>query len=361
MFVEKAMSIHGGDIYRNPGVLDFSANCNCFGMPASVREAAVQGVQCANAYPDPECEALREAIADYEDVEATQILCGNGASELLLAITTALQPKRVLLAAPCFLEYERVLMAASAKIEWHLLSEKEGYVPRETFLDALQKTDADMVILSNPNNPTGALLSSEYMEQIVRITKERKITLILDECFLDFLDEPERYSAKQHLDSDSFLIVLKAFTKTFACAGLRIGYLLCMNKEILCNCKSHLPEWNVSLPATYAGIAASKERAWLSETSAKIRVEREWLRAQLTKLGFHVYPGAANFLFFTGEAGLYAHCLSQGILIRDCSNYRGMGSGSYRVCVRRHEENVRFLQVIEGWKENLIGDCEINS
>ena len=148
--------------------------------------------------------------------------------------------------------------------------------------------------------------------------------------------------------------MLKAFTKTFACAGLRIGYLLCADQKLLYRCKMHLPEWNVSLPATYAGIAASKERPWLSETSAKIRAERKWMLEQLTELGFHVYPGAANFLFFTGEAGLYAHCLSQGILIRDCSNYRGLGSGSYRVCVRRHEENGRFLHVLEGWKENLI-------
>ena len=109
------MSIHGGDIYRNPGVLDFSANCNCFGMPASVQEAAMRGVQCADAYPDPECEALREAIAAYERVKADQILCGNGASELLLAIATALQPKRALLAAPGFLEYERVLTALGAE------------------------------------------------------------------------------------------------------------------------------------------------------------------------------------------------------------------------------------------------------
>ena len=274
------MSIHGGDIYRNPGVLDFSANCNCFGMPASVREAAMRGVQCADAYPDPECEALREAIAAYERVKADHILCGNGASELLLAIATALQPKRALLAAPGFLEYERVLTALGAEIQWSLLSDKEEYLPGETFLDALQKTDADMVILSNPNNPTGALMLPEYIRQIVTITEERKIMLVMDECFLDFLEDADRYSAKQYLSADSSLIVLKAFTKTFACAGLRIGYLLCSDQDVLCKCKIHLPEWNVSLPATYAGIAASKERPWLAETSSQIRAEREWLLEQ---------------------------------------------------------------------------------
>lgn len=340
------MYIHGGDIYRNPGVLDFSVNCNFYGMPASVREAAMRGVQCADAYPDPEWEALREAIADYEGVEPTQILCGNGASELLLALVEALQRRRALLAAPCFLEYERVLAVAGAQIEWHLLSEKDGYLPGEAFLDALKKTDADIVILSNPNNPTGVLVLPEYLKAIITITKARGIILVMDECFLDFLEEPERYSAKQYLESDRQLILLKAFTKTFACAGLRIGYLLCSNQDILCKCKMHLPEWNVSLPATYAGIAATREWEWLRETAESIRMEREWLRERLTELGYRVYPGAANFLFFLGEAGLYEHCLSHNILIRDCSNYRGLGAGAYRVCVRRREENEWLLKVL---------------
>lgn len=338
--------MHGGDIYRNPGVLDFSANCNCFGMPLSVQEAAVRGVQCAEAYPDPEWEALREAIADYEGVESSRIVCGNGASELLLALAEALQPRHALLAAPCFLEYERVLSAVGARVEWHVLSEQDGYLPGVDFLDALKKTDADMVILSNPNNPTGTLLSPEYLKEIIALTQVRGITLVMDECFLDFLEEPERYSAKQYLESDKYLIVLKAFTKTFACAGLRIGYLLSSDQDILCKCKTHLPEWNVSLPATYAGIAAAREREWLRETAQKIRKEREWLRERLTELGYRVLPGTANFLFFMGEAGLYEHCLSHNILIRDCSNYRGLGEGAYRVCVRRREENEWLLKVI---------------
>lgn len=340
------MNIHGGDIYRNPGVLDFSANCNCFGMPESVQAAAIRGVQCANTYPDPECEALREAIAGYEGVNPSQILCGNGASELLLALAEALQPRRALLAAPCFLEYERVLTAVGTKTQWHLLAEKDDYLPGAAFLEELKHTDADMVILSNPNNPTGTLLSPEYLQEIIKLTKARGITLVMDECFLDFLEEAERYSAKQYLKSDSHLIILKAFTKTFACAGLRIGYLLCSDQDVLCKCKIHLPEWNVSLPATYAGIAATGEREWLRETAEDIRTEREWLRERLTELGYRVLPGAANFLFFMGEPGLNEHCLSHHILIRDCSNYRGLGTGTYRVCVRRRQENERLMKVI---------------
>lgn len=334
------MGIHGGDIYNHPNVLDFSANCNCYGMPERVREAAIRGVQSAASYPDSEWRALREAIADYEGVEKSQIVCGNGASELLLALAMALQPKRAFLTAPCFLEYERVLKLVGAQIEW-----QSG----EDFLERLQATDAELVILSNPNNPTGELLMPQTVRQMVDIVEARGMDLVVDECFLDFLEDAEAYSCKQYLKSSPHLMVLKAFTKTFACAGLRLGYLLSANTDALCNCKKYLPEWNVSLPATYAGIAATKEREWLRETSQKIRAEREWLRGKLEALGFQVCSGAANFLFFTGKAGLYEHCLTQGILIRDCSNYHGLGAGAYRVCVKKRAENEKLLAAIQSW------------
>lgn len=349
------MHKHGGDIYRNPGVLDFSTNCNCFGMPGAVREAAMRGVQYADAYPDPEWETLREAIAGYEGIEPWEILCGNGASELLCAVAGALQPKRALLISPGFSEYERVLAAAGAQIEWYDLSEKDAYMPGVDFLEMLRHTTASCVMLSNPNNPTGGLLAPEYLREIIEITAARGIILVADECFLDFLEVPERYSCKRYLSQYPNLILLKAFTKTYACAGLRLGYLICANEDVLCRCKERLPEWNVSLPATYAGIAAAREREWLKKTAADIRVEREWLRGELERLGLRVVAGAANFLFFTGKAGLYEHCLSHNILIRDCSNYRGLGEGTYRVCVKKREENECLLRAIRGWEEFHAG------
>jgi threonine-phosphate decarboxylase len=341
------MNQHGGDIYSHPGVLDFSSNCNCYGMPQSVQQAAIRGVREAASYPDPQWRALRSALADYEKVPYQQIICGNGASELLLALASALAPKKAMLLAPGFLEYERVLTTAGTKIRWFTLSADLDYQPGNAFLELLRETDAQLVMLSNPNNPTGALLSPDYLGQMQEITRERGIILVVDECFLEFLEQPEIYSMKQYLASNDHLVVIRAFTKTFACAGLRLGYLLCGNQDILCECKKHLPQWNLSLPAAYAGVAAAGERQWLRERAAAIRLERDWLGEQLQRLGFRVYPGAANYLFFTGQPGLYEHCLSNGILIRDCSNYRGLAPGCYRICVRERSDNEHLLSVIE--------------
>ena len=352
---EVPMGIHGGNIYEHPGVIDFSANCNCYGMPDRVRGAAVRGVEQAAHYPDPQWSALREAIGAYEQVDPAQILCGNGASELLAALMRALRPRRALLIAPGFYEYERALEQVGAQITFYQTQPESGWQPGEAFLDLLRSEAEpyDVVMLSNPNNPTGALLAPEYIRRLVQLTADHQIRLVLDECFIEFMADSDKYSGKQYLQEYPHLVIVKAFTKTYACAGLRIGYVLGSDHTLLCNCKKELPEWNVSLPAAYAGIAATQERAWLREMAGRICTEREWLRGQLEAMGCVVFPAAANYLFFMWEQGVYEYCLSHGILIRDCSNYRGLGNGAYRVCVRTREENEQLLAVLAQYQDSL--------
>lgn len=349
------MSIHGGNIYEHPGVIDFSANCNCFGMPDRVREAAIRGVEQAMHYPDPQSQSLREAVGAYEQVDPAQILCGNGASELLAALMRTLRSKRALLAAPGFYEYERTLEQVGAQITFFQTQPEDGWQPGIEFLDLIRSEAEpwDVVMLSNPNNPTGTLLAPEYVRQLVQITADHQIRLVLDECFIEFVEESDKYSARQYLQEYPHLVLVKAFTKTYACAGLRIGYVLSSDQTLLCKCKKELPEWNVSLPAAYAGIAAAQERAWLRDTTGRIRTEREWLREQLETLGAMVFPAAANYLFFMWKQGLYEYCLSCGILIRDCSNYRGLGAGTYRVCVRTREEDEQLLAAMVQYRDSF--------
>ena len=121
--------------YEHPEVIDFSANCNCFGMPDRVREAAIRGVEQAMHYPDPQSQALREAVGVYEQVDPAQILCGNGASELLAALMRTLRPKRALLAAPGFYEYERTLEQGGARITFYQTQPEHGWQPGIEFLD----------------------------------------------------------------------------------------------------------------------------------------------------------------------------------------------------------------------------------
>ncbi len=337
---------HGGNIYEHPDVLDFSANCNCYGMPEAVRQAAMKGVLDAQVYPDPDCIALRTAIGAYESVDPSYVLCGNGASELLLALAQALRPAHALLLAPAFSEYERVLAAAGCRTSFYETDPAHDFLLTDGFFSCLESSGADILMLSNPNNPTGALYTHEELLRLLTVANDKQMTVVVDECFLEFVQEHERYTVIPELFRYHRLVVVRAFTKTYACAGLRIGYLLCADGKLLERCRMQLPTWNVSQPAIYAGIAATGQRQWLSDCAAAIGAEREWLSSELRALGFTVFSGAADYVFFCGESGLYEHCLSHGILIRDCSNYRGLGAGCYRVCVRLRAENERLLRVL---------------
>ena len=170
---------------------------------------------------------------------------------------------------------------------------------------------------------------------------------MLDECFEDFLEEPEKYSMKGYLKEYPRMFLLKAFTKKYAMAGIRLGYGFCGSPEILEQMKAVMQPWNVSVVAQEAGIAALKEETYVKESMAKIRKEREKLLEGMGKLGFFTFASEANYIFFKGPWNLQEKCLDKGIYIRDCSNYRGLRKGYYRVAVRTKEENQKLLEVLE--------------
>ncbi|MDD6037776.1 MAG: histidinol-phosphate transaminase [bacterium] len=343
--MQKKMLCHGGDRYRHPNTIDFSANCNCFGMPDEVRKAAIEGVEQSIYYPDPVSEQVRRALANYESVEPAQVLCGNGASELIMTLARALEVKRVLLISPDFSEYERAFRTAKSEIEYFELKRENAFAWSDDFLQELKQTKADCVVFSNPHNPTGGVMSPAILKEVIMLTAERGCRLVIDECFMEFAKSYENYSAKQFLSQNKHLVILKAFTKTFSCPGLRIGYLLSADGQLIDRCNDNLPEWNLSLAAQYAAIAATGEKEWLLKTTEIIREERVRVSGKLRELGLTVYDSEVNYIFFSGPKGLYEKSLKQGFLIRDCANYRGLTDGDYRICVRKQEENERLLMM----------------
>lgn len=336
--------IHGGDIYRNPGVTDFSVNSNPLGMPQAAADCLQRHMKEMEHYPDIWCEKLREAIAGFERRKADEILCGNGAAELFFAAALAVRPAKVLLPVPSFAEYERALAVTGAKICYYPLEERQEFRITEDFLDALTE-EIDLVILCSPNNPTGQPVQRGLLEQILDKCRSLKIRLMLDECFVDFLDEPEDYRMTDRLSDYPELLVVKAFTKTFCMPGLRLGYALCSDRRLLERMRSCLQPWNVSTPAQLAGAAALGEaEQYLERTRILVKQEREKLMEALRKAGFQVYGSRANYIFFRGEAGFYEKALEAGFLIRDCGNYRGLEEGYYRIAVRTEDENARWMQ-----------------
>lgn len=336
--------IHGGDIYRYEGCLDFSANCNPLGTPPSVKEAAVKSLEGMSHYPLVGCGPLKEAIGEYEGVSPSQVICGNGAAELIFSLCRAKKPKKALVTAPTFAEYALALESVDCQVMSFLLKEERGFSLGEDFLEALSG-NLDMVFLCNPNNPTGVLIPRELLERILNQCRERQILLVVDECFLDFVEDRAGNSLVRELE-DGGLFLLKAFTKRYAMAGLRLGYGLCGDGALLERMESMTQPWNVSTVAQAAGLAALKEEDYVRRGRELVFREKAYLQERLRTMGFTVYPSAANYLFFQGPEDLFERCLKEGILLRDCSNYPGLGKGYYRAAVKSHKENQRLVQAL---------------
>lgn len=342
--------IHGGNIYTYRDCLDFSANCNPLGTPESIKEAVRGSLEHLGDYPQVGYDPLKEALGEYEDMDPEHIICGNGAAELIFSLCQAVRPKRALIPVPTFAEYEQALASVGCEVEHVLLREEDTFQMQESFIDGLHR-DLDMVFLCNPNNPTGILTDREFLFRVLRNCRELGILLVVDECFLDFIKEPGKYSLKAQLPRYHNLFILKAFTKRYAMAGVRLGYGLCENRELLENMAQVTQPWNISVMAQAAGIAALKEGSYVEQGRKLVFEEAVYLKEGLKELGFQVYPSEANYVFFRGEPGLFEKGIRNGVILRDCSNYPGLSEGYYRIAVRTRAENEKLLEALKNCLE----------
>ena len=345
--------LHGGEVYNDIKIeYDFSVNINPLGIPEPVLEALRDSLPLLTQYPDRDCSELRSAIAKNMGIPAQQILCGNGASELIEAAVRAISPRNILLTAPCFSGYRHAAEGFGAEICWHMLRREDDFALTERYLEDLAR-GPDMAILCSPANPIGNLIPPALLRQIVEICERRGTWLMVDECFLGFIPDEDRRTMRRLLvqareQAPERLLVLDALTKRYAMPGIRLGWLMAKDPSVLEKIKARQPEWSVSLPAQTAGIAAlGIDSSYMERTRALVAAEREKMVAALKKFGFRVFPGEADFIFFSTEKELFEPLLSRGFLIRSCDNYVGLRKGDFRIAILLPEENARLLQAME--------------
>lgn len=379
---------HGGDIYGDAAVeLDFSVNTNRLGMPQAVRDAVMASAAAWEQYPDALCRKLRRAAAAFYETDGTPIpedwlVFGNGASDILYAVVSAIRPKQAILLAPGFSEYEQALRMCGCEIRWLHLKEENGFSlesAREELYAMLfdgsgyaSKIDSvptlsskrenvweKILILGNPNNPTGRAISATELERLAQVCRETHTWLMLDECFQWFLDTRREGSFVGNLLNGvgDHVILLNALTKICSMAGLRLGYGIIPNAGLRECLEKFRQPWSVSAPAQAGGVAAFAELADHSEgnllewTVKFLQAERPRLAEKLEELGFIVYPSQTNYLLFRSpdeDSRDYKQgCLEHGILIRACENFEGLNRHYYRVAVRNRGENERLINILK--------------
>lgn len=351
---------HGGNIYQGSKKwLDFSANINPLGLSPSVRQAIEDHIDGIVHYPDPDGTALKTALSSYYHVPQEALLLGNGAAELLYTYFHARPGQRVAVPAPTFSEYERAALAGKGTV-CHIRTRcDDGFtMPWQSFRDGLG--EADIVIFTNPNNPTGRLIPRDELVSFVAQAKNRGTMVLVDESFLDFREDREAYTVMPYVETFDNLIVLQSLTKFFALPGLRLGFAV-MAPTLRHELEGHKDVWNVNVLAQYAGVAALLDTAYQAQSRRYVAQEKEYLQQALQALGqLTVYDPSVNFiLLHLGEpwgtgTDVQDGLRRQAILVRNCANYVGLDDSYIRVAVRQHDENERLLQALRAYKKGRL-------
>lgn len=346
---------HGGNIYAEKSPrgswLDYSANINPLGLPESVKKTILEHVDGLVHYPDPEGRNLKQAISAHYGVKEKQVILGNGAAELFYVYFHSRRPKRVLLPVPSFSEYEKSARCCGAEIQYFYLQEAENF---QLDIEGLGKAlgDCDTLILGNPNNPTGQLISKDDLVKLVEKAADCNVDIIVDESFLDFRQDRDKYSLVQLAGEYGNLLVISSLTKMFAIPGLRLGYGICHSQRVKVM-EYHKDTWNVNLLAQKAGAAALADKEYIEKTRNNTKKNISDMYNLLGEIkDIKVFEPAVNFILVKLEQSqlssgeLQTRMKKYGVLIRDCSNYPGLNDKYIRLAIRDGESNREVAAIL---------------
>jgi threonine-phosphate decarboxylase len=352
--------MHGGNVdawARSAGIeagrmLDFSASINPLGPPPSARKAFIKSYGEISRYPDPYGEKLKEALAEHHRMGPSEVLLGNGSTQLIYLLCAALRPRKGLVVGPAFSEYANALALSGANIRRFTLSADDGFqFLLQQFMAAWDK-DCDIVFLPRPNSVTGQVIPKTEIESIARVASTRKSIVVIDEAFIDFV---EKDSIKTLLRQNPYLIVLRSLTKYYALPGLRLGYLLgeaCRVAQLA----AHQEPWSVNAPALSVALACLKDAGFTSKTERWLTKERKFLSERLKTIeGLHPFASQTNFLLVKigrndiDGLQLRSFLSRKKILIRACNSFAGLGAEYFRIAVRRRKDNLRLLAALKEW------------
>lgn len=336
---------HGGDIYKYQGeVLDFSVNINPLGMPKAAKDRIIASIDKFETYPDHSCRKLREALSEFYQYPADKIVCGNGAADLIFRICLWFKPQNAMVVSPTFSEYEEAVRMSGGKVSKYILKEENDFDIGLDFANAIpEKTD--MVFLCSPNNPTGMTVDLKIIEMTLEKLRRNNGLLVVDHCFLHFVEHESCFSAMKLLEKWDNLIILNAFTKIYSMAGIRLGYAFCGTKDISISIQNTLQPWSVSSVAQVAGEGAI-DGEFIKKTKNYIAENRKYLSEELVKMGIKVFPSQCNYLLLKCRCDLTDLLENEGILIRRCENFSGLSDNFFRIAVKSYEDNRRLLDAI---------------
>ena len=352
---------HGSDLekieaiyhIKKEDIVSFSANVNPLGISPRIRRELADHLDVISRYPDREYTALRCAMAVYAGTEPDHILVGNGATELISLFIQNLQPKKALILGPTYSEYERAITLAGGQTSCYPLQEEQNFQMDVRDLCSRLSEDLDLLVLCNPNNPTGTAVNRQSLREIFSVCKGLGITVLVDETYVEFTPQEAEISAVPLTGEFKNLIILRGTSKFFAAPGLRLGYAITGDTSLLTKAEGRKDPWGINSIAELAGQLMFSDTEYIRQTRQLIFGERTRLYEELSTWdSIKLYPTMGNYQLVrilkegVTSRQVFEHCIRQGLMIRDCSNFPTLDDRYFRFCFMLPQDNDRLVQAL---------------
>lgn len=357
---------HGSDlekieeIYHIPKeeITSFSANVNPIGISPKLRKTLAEHIDDITGYPEREYTSLRKCIGTYVNTDFKNIIVGNGSTELISLFIKILHPEKALIFGPSYSEYEREVTLSGGTSRYYRLDESRGFSVDVDRLAAQLNETIDLLIICNPNNPTSTAISRKDMRRILDTCKEYGIYVLVDETYVEFADDLQDITAIPLTRCYNNIIILRGISKFFAAPGLRLGYAICGNRDLIKDVVGRQDPWSINTLAAVAGEIMFTDEDYIQETRNLIASERKRICEKLDSFqGLTYYPPKANFILLkilkenVSAKDVFEAAIREKLMIRDCSDFPFLDSRYFRFCIMMPEKNNALLEVIE----NLLG------
>ena len=353
---------HGSDlekieeIYGIPKeqITSFSANVNPLGISPKLRSSLIDHIDAITSDPDREYTSLRAQIGAYVHAPAQSILVGNGSTELISLFIQMEHPKKALILGPTYSEYEREISLGGGTSLYYPLREEDGFIPNvEEFKKSLNES-IDLLVICNPNNPTSTAISQDTMRKILDECKRYDIFVMVDETYVEFAPDAAEVDSIPLTRFYNNLVVLRGVSKFFASPGLRLGYAVTGNADLLKYINTHKNPWTINSLAAIAGELMFSDTDYIKKTRSLIDTERTRIYKELQSWdGVKVYEPAANFILarilkpsVTAD-DLFEHAIKKGLMIRNCSTFPFLDNTYFRFCFMSPEKNTELLACLK--------------
>lgn len=346
--LEKIEQIYG---IKKEDIISFSANVNPLGISGHLRDSLAAQLDAISSYPDREYRALRACIADYAGTQPEHVIVGNGSTELISLFIQTYHPKKALVLGPTYSEYEReITLGGGTTLYYPLKEEQDFMLDTDDFCRNLHDS-LDLVVLCNPNNPTSTAISASQMRQILDTCLRHGIFVMIDETYVEFTRKEDHISSIPLTNYYTNLIILRGTSKFFAAPGLRLGYAVTGNRDLIRHISTRQNPWSINSLAEIAGRLMFQDQAYATQTRELILHERTRLCNILSEWDtVKLYPPMGNFILVkilkedVDADTLFEHCIRKGLMIRNCSTFPFLDNRFIRFCIMLPEQNDRLIE-----------------